>query len=202
MCIRDSYTADGSKLLYLPTGNQAIGKEGKLTLSDGVKEITRLALAYNPKLKELTLPASLERIDAMALTYNGAMTVSYTHLPLASVRDQLYYLMWQHYGIQSDLGYGDYHDSCLFAVAAAATLLAVTPQLASPGSQTIAIYNEWITGMGLLYHRLQQPNLRSLFITHATTVGRSICSLSLIHILGTHEKNLLSPVAKHHFARS
>lgn len=67
------YTADGSKLLYLPTGNQAIGKEGKLTLSDGVKEITRLALAYNPKLKELTLPASLERIDAMALTYNGAM---------------------------------------------------------------------------------------------------------------------------------
>lgn len=67
------YTADGSKLLYLPTGNQAIGKEGKLTLLDGVKEITRLALAYNPKLKELTLPASLERIDAMALTYNGAM---------------------------------------------------------------------------------------------------------------------------------
>ena len=67
------YTADGSKLLFLPIGNQAIDMEGKLTLSDGIKEITRLALAYNPKLKELTLPASLERIDAMALTYNGAM---------------------------------------------------------------------------------------------------------------------------------
>ena len=67
------YTADGSKLLYLPIGNQAIGMEGKLTLSDGIKEITRLALAYNPRVKELTLPASLERIDAMALTYNGAM---------------------------------------------------------------------------------------------------------------------------------
>ena len=67
------YTADGSKLLFLAIGNQAIGMEGKLTLSDGIKEITRLALAYNPKLTELTLPASLERIDAMALTYNGAM---------------------------------------------------------------------------------------------------------------------------------
>lgn len=111
------------------------------------------------------------------LTPGGeAQTILVDYTPLASVRDQLYYLMWQHYGIQSDLGYGDYDDSCLFAVAAAATLLAVTPQLASPGSQTIAIYNEWITGMGLLYHRLQQPNLRSLFITHATTVGRSICS--------------------------
>ena len=67
------YTADGSKLLFLPTSNQAIGMEGKLTLSDGIKEITRLALDYNPNLKELTLPASLERIDAMAFTYNGAM---------------------------------------------------------------------------------------------------------------------------------
>lgn len=111
------------------------------------------------------------------LTPGGeAQTILVDYKPLATVRDQLYYLMWQHYGIQSDLGYGDYDDSCLFAAAAAATLLAVTPQLALPGNQPIAIYNEWITGMGLLYHRLQQPNLRSLFITHATTVGRSICS--------------------------
>ena len=111
------------------------------------------------------------------LTPGGeAQTILVDYKPLATVRDQLYYLMWQHYGIQSDLGYGDYDDSCLFAVAAAATLLAVTPQLASPSSQPIAIYNEWITGMGLLYHHLEQPDLRSLFITHATTVGRSICS--------------------------
>lgn len=67
------YTADGSKLLFLPVGNQTIEQGDKLALPEGLKEITRLALAYNPKLKELTLPASLERIDAMALTYNGAM---------------------------------------------------------------------------------------------------------------------------------
>ena len=111
------------------------------------------------------------------LTPGGeAQTILVDYKPLTPVRDQLYYLMWQRYGIQSDLGYGDYDDSCLFAVAAAATLLAVTPQLAPPSSQPIAIYNEWITGMGLLYHHLKQPDLRSLFITHATTVGRSICS--------------------------
>ena len=111
------------------------------------------------------------------LTPGGeAQTILVDYKPLATGRDQLYYLMWERYGIQSELGYGDYDDSCLFAVAAAATLLAVTPQLASPGCQPIAIYNEWITGMGLLYHHLEQPDLRSLFITHATTVGRSICS--------------------------
>ena len=125
----------------------------------------------------LLLGVELPITQGYWLTPGGeAQTILVDYKPLATVRDQLYYLMWQHYGIQSDLGYGDYDDSCLFAVAAAATLLAVTPQLASPGSQPIAIYNEWITGMGLLYHRLQQPNLRSLFITHATTVGRSICS--------------------------
>ena len=125
----------------------------------------------------LLLGVELPITQGYWLTPGGeAQTILVDYKPLATVRDQLYYLMWQHYGIQSDLGYGDYDDSCLFAVAAAATLLAVTPQLASPGSQPIAIYNEWITGMGLLYHRLQLPNLRSLFITHATTVGRSICS--------------------------
>lgn len=168
-------------------------RAGEMMLRHGAEQV----LFVGPRLRSLeemvdfraetfciTLPSHISLLGVELpitqgywLTPGGeAQTILVDYTPLASVRDQLYYLMWQHYGIQSDLGYGDYDESCLFAVAAAATLLAVTPQLASPGSQPIAIYNEWITGMGLLYHRLQQPNLRSLFITHATTVGRSICS--------------------------
>ena len=168
-------------------------RAGEMMLRHGAEQV----LFVGPRLRPLeemvdfraetfciTLPSHISLLGVELpitqgywLTPGGeAQTILVDYKPLATVRDQLYYLMWQHYGIQSDLGYGDYDDSCLFAVAAAATLLAVTPQLASPGSQTIAIYNEWITGMGLLYHRLQLPNLRSLFITHATTVGRSICS--------------------------
>ena len=168
-------------------------RAGEMMLRHGAEQV----LFVGPRLRPLeemvdfraetfciTLPSHISLLGVELpitqgywLTPGGeAQTILVDYKPLATVRDQLYYLMWQHYGIQSDLGYGDYDDSCLFAVAAAATLLAVTPQLASPSSQPIAIYNEWITGMGLLYHRLQQPNLRSLFITHATTVGRSICS--------------------------
>lgn len=168
-------------------------RAGEMMLRHGAEQV----LFVGPRLRPLeemvdfraetfcnTLPSHISLLGVELsitqgywLTPGGeAQTILVDYKPLASVRDQLYYLMWQRYGIQSDLGYGDYDDSCLFAVAAAATLLAVTPQLALPGSQPIAIYNEWITGMGLLYHRLQQPNLRSLFITHATTVGRSICS--------------------------
>lgn len=168
-------------------------RAGEMMLRHGAEQV----LFVGPRLRPLeemvdfraetfctTLPSHISLLGVELpitqgywLTPGGeAQTILVDYKPLATVRDQLYYLMWQRYGIQSDLGYGDYDDSCLFAVAAAATLLAVTPQLALPGSQPIAIYNEWITGMGLLYHRLQQPNLRSLFITHATTVGRSICS--------------------------
>lgn len=168
-------------------------RAGEMMLRHGAEQV----LFVGPRLRPLeemvafraetfciTLPSHISLLGVELpitqgywLTPGGeAQTILVDYKPLATVRDQLYYLMWQHYGIQSDLGYGDYDDSCLFAVAAAATLLAVTPQLALPGCQPIAIYNEWITGMGLLYHRLQLPNLRSLFITHATTVGRSICS--------------------------
>ena len=168
-------------------------RAGEMMLRHGAEQV----LFVGPRLRPLeemvdfraetfciTLPSHISLLGVELpitqgywLTPGGeAQTILVDYKLLASVRDQLYYLMWQHYGIQSDLGYGDYDDSCLFAVAAAATLLAVTPQLALPGSQPIAIYNEWITGMGLLYHHLQQPNLHSLFITHATTVGRSICS--------------------------
>lgn len=111
------------------------------------------------------------------LTPGGAaQTILVDYQPLRAVRDQLYYLIWSEYGIQSELGYGDYDDSCLFAVASAATLLVATPLLLPEGATPIAIYNEWTTSMGLLYHKLQEPHLHSLFITHATTVGRSICS--------------------------
>lgn len=168
-------------------------RAGEMMLRHGAEQV----LFVGPRLRSLeemvdfraetfciTLPSHISLLGVELpitqgywLTPGGeAQTILVDYKPLATVRNQLYYLMWQQYGIQSDLGYGDYDESCLFAVAAAATLLAVTPQLALPGSQPIAIYNEWITGMGLLYHRLQQPNLRSLFITHATTVGRSICS--------------------------
>ena len=40
--------------------------------------------------------------------------------------------------------------------------------------ENIALFNEWQTAMGLLYLKLQDPSIHSLFISHATTVGRSI----------------------------
>lgn len=94
--------------------------------------------------------------------------------PLWQEKGELYFSMWQHYGLQSDKGYGDYDESCLFSVAAARVMHSILQHIGKPRTKHIAIFNEWQTGMGLLYSKLHQPKLRTLFITHATTVGRSI----------------------------
>lgn len=93
---------------------------------------------------------------------------------LASQKDGLYYEMWQEYGIRGEIGYGDYDDSCLFSLAVAKVMKAYI--MLFPSEYPLAIFNEWTTGMGLLALRKWAPQIYTLFITHATSVGRSIAS--------------------------
>lgn len=87
-------------------------------------------------------------------------------------KDSLYFEMWRDYGLQSDKGYGDYDESCLFAVAAARVMASLAQWRGV--AEVTAIFNEWQTAMGLLWLHQHAPEYRTLFITHATTVGRSI----------------------------
>ncbi len=91
--------------------------------------------------------------------------------PLYEIKGTLYFEMWERYGIRSEVGYGDYDESCIFSIAAAKVMIAYHSLLSG---QTVAIFNEWTTGMGLLYCKMYAPEIRTVFITHATTVGRSI----------------------------
>lgn len=93
---------------------------------------------------------------------------------LADEKDNLYFKMWEAYGIRGEIGYGDYDDSCLFAIAAARVMMAYHELYNS--EQPIAIFNEWTTGMGLLELQMSEigRDIKTLFITHATSVGRSI----------------------------
>ena len=87
-------------------------------------------------------------------------------------RGELYFEAWKEYGIEGDKGYGDYDESCLFAVAAARVMQSILGYYQP--KQQIALFNEWQTGLGLLWLHLHAPEVKTIFITHATTVGRSI----------------------------
>lgn len=90
--------------------------------------------------------------------------------------DALFGQMWQDFGVDSLHAYGDYTASCAFAVAAAKVIIALTEYLKKDPAKLIAHFDEWTTGMGLLYIRKHLPAAATVFTTHATSIGRSISS--------------------------
>lgn len=94
---------------------------------------------------------------------------------LYSRLDDIFGLMWEKFGVESLHEYGDYRESCAFSIAVAIVIEKLISHLKIHKYSTIAHFNEWTTGMGLLYLRLIMPECASIFTTHATSIGRSIC---------------------------
>ncbi len=88
---------------------------------------------------------------------------------------EIYGEMWRDYGVDSLHSYGDYEESCTFAVASAIVIQALTQHLKANPSRVVAHFDEWTTGMGLLYLKNREPRVSTIFTTHATSIGRSIC---------------------------
>lgn len=93
----------------------------------------------------------------------------YAHL------NEIFGTMWERFGVDSMNAYGDYHEGCAFAVATAIVMDALAKHLGIDGKEVTAHFNEWTTAMGLLYLQLLMPQAATLFTTHATSIGRSIC---------------------------
>lgn len=83
--------------------------------------------------------------------------------------------MWELYGVDSMHEYGDYREGCAFAVAAAIVMDAIARHLKVNPAGLTAHFNEWTTAMGLLYLKMTTPQAATVFTTHATSIGRSIC---------------------------
>ncbi|MBD5206865.1 MAG: glycosyltransferase [Bacteroidales bacterium] len=92
-----------------------------------------------------------------------------SHLP------EIYGKMWERFQVDSLHAYGDYAEGCAFSVASAVVIRAISQFLKVDAPRVAAHFDEWTTGMGLLYTRMIMPAAATLFTTHATTTGRSIC---------------------------
>ena len=98
------------------------------------------------------------------------------------VKDEFYGRMWQLYGVDSLHAYGDYDEACAFSHAAGIVAKSLFDYyskhklVADPkNSKFISHYDEWTTGMGLLYIKAECPEVATIFTSHATSIGRSIC---------------------------
>lgn len=91
------------------------------------------------------------------------------------VKDYYYGQMWELYGVDSLHAYGDYDEACAFALAAGAVIESICNHKRLRHKNVLAHFDEWTTGMGLLYTRWKVPYVGTIFTTHATSIGRSIC---------------------------
>ncbi len=91
-------------------------------------------------------------------------------------KDAFYGNMWEKYGVDSLHGYGDYDEANAFSHAAGLVIESIVKfnGLEQDG-RVIAHFDEWTTGMGLLYIKDVLPRVATVFTTHATSIGRSIC---------------------------
>lgn len=125
---------------------------------------SKLELPYGIKIRtgRWNLPGSPQVI---LVKFDGV----YEHL------NEIYGLMWEKYKVDSLHSYGDYPEGCAFGVASAIVIEALTKYLKVDPKNVISHFDEWTTGMGLLYLQHLQPATATVFTTHATSIGRSIC---------------------------
>lgn len=102
--------------------------------------------------------------------------------PMYAVKDAFYGRMWDLYHVDSLHAYGDYDEACAFAHAAGIVVESLCDHFAASRRgkkgkplNAAAHFHEWTTGMGLLYIKSRRPEVATLFTTHATSIGRSIC---------------------------
>lgn len=104
------------------------------------------------------------------------MVILVDYKELYAYKNELYSRMWDKYGVDSLHAYGDYDESCMFAFGAALVIESYSKFINTKGNQNLyAHFDEWTTGMGLLYIKDVMPNVATIFTTHATSIGRSIC---------------------------
>lgn len=90
-------------------------------------------------------------------------------------KNDAYGRMWELYGVDSLHAYGDYDEACAFSRAAAEVILSIVCHVGVDPHNVVAHFDEWTTGMGLLTLRDRAPEIATVFTTHATSIGRSIC---------------------------
>ena len=94
--------------------------------------------------------------------------------PFFKERDAFFYSIWEDFHVDSIHAYGDYDESCIFAYAVGKVLESFYRFHKLEDKKVVALFNEWMLGMGALYVKKQLPAIATLFTTHATSIGRSI----------------------------
>ena len=105
--------------------------------------------------------------------------------PFFEKKNDIYAWAWENFGVDSLHAYGDYDEASMFSWAAGKVVESLylnviepdsdyVPEVPQPRKRVIYHANEWMCGLGALYIKKKQPQIGTVFTTHATSIGRSI----------------------------
>ncbi|MDR3235967.1 MAG: alpha-glucan family phosphorylase [Prevotellaceae bacterium] len=94
-------------------------------------------------------------------------------------KDEIFTKLWESYKLDSISGRWDYVEAALFGYASGKVIESFVNFNANPRQQVVAQFHEWTTGTGLLYLKMQMPQVGCIFTTHATVMGRCIAGNNL-----------------------
>ena len=96
-------------------------------------------------------------------------------LPLFAERDAIYAHCWDSFGVDSLHAYGDYDEASMFSVAAGRAAEAIIKTCLPKEAKVVYQAHEWMSGLGMMLLKEALPKVATIFTTHATSIGRSIC---------------------------
>ncbi|MGL4292077.1 MAG: glycogen/starch synthase [Bacteroidales bacterium] len=134
-------------------------------------------LESNDELSEWKVKAHLEGLKVRIGKWNipgSPIVVLVDFEQYYPFKNQLYAEMWSSYQVDSLHAYGDYDEASMFAYASALVAQSLYHYWEGHSKNIVVQFNEWTTGMGLLYLKKHEPDIATVFTTHATSIGRSI----------------------------
>lgn len=106
-----------------------------------------------------------------------AILVDYTSF--ISHKDNILADFWTRFGVDSISGNWDYIESALFGYAAGKVIESFMRYNVKPNDKVVAQFHEWMTGSGLLYLKMNNLPVGTIFTTHATVIGRCVAEKNL-----------------------
>ena len=95
--------------------------------------------------------------------------------PFFEQKNEIYAWAWNNYQVDSLHAYGDYDEASMFSYAAAMAVKSFYNFNISANDTVVYHAHEWMTGLGALFLKYFIPQISTVFTTHATSIGRSIC---------------------------
>lgn len=96
--------------------------------------------------------------------------------PFYARKNEIYAKAWEDFGVDSLQAYGDYDEASMFSYAAGRFVEIIHNQLLKKNCRVVYQAHEWMSGLGMLHLKKTAPSVATIFTTHATSIGRSICS--------------------------